>query len=56
MKTILVILCTLILFVQVLKGFAVLVLYEKLAFLCDVLAVTAYRVNELIITGKEKKQ
>lgn len=56
MKTILIILCTLILFVQVLKGLALLTLYEKLSFLCDALAVVAFRVDELIITGKEKKQ
>ena len=56
MKTIIAFLFTAILFVQVLKGLALLTLYEKLCFLCDALAVSVYELREFRIKGKEKEK
>lgn len=56
MKTIITFLFTAILFVQVLKGLALLTLYEKLSFLCDALVVSVYELREFRIKGKEKEK
>lgn len=56
MKTIIAFLFTAILFVQVLKGLALLTLYEKLCFLCDALAVSVYELRELRVSRKEKEK